>query len=319
MGKPINSRNFGEDDGKIAVLFYDGTGSTYGYILRQVGANRYIVTNDTVTKTCRLAHTTNLAQNLTAGYCTIQIETLTGTKYVKRLSTCQALTTDGSVYSWPRDVIDTGLGAILRVGQVYNPVVLIDFKNGVYKVNGSSVAVTSLLESNVNFGDFDPAGITAGVGLSGADQTPAFKGAALSTIVNGGIAVFEVQVTGAEAALSIEVTQEARDERAFAQWSNYEGSVMSWMTSAGGVVDESLLPDMVLGRNKIALQYGYFLAPPVFYGAVNGADRLLVDAPKSIAFDIAGFWARGDVSITKITLYDGIADNGAFLKIASSI
>jgi len=54
---PINSRNFGSGSGKMLVRFDDGNSVVDGYIVKQLGTDRFRVTDGSTTVDCRLAQT----------------------------------------------------------------------------------------------------------------------------------------------------------------------------------------------------------------------------------------------------------------------
>jgi hypothetical protein len=103
--KPVNIRDFrGNQQGNIGVRYHNGTEPVIGYVVRQIGTKRYVVTSDGVTTfTVQLAQTTALAQNLTAGYCTIEMFSTSdgsGPYYVKVMRMTQAVTTDDEIVFW---------------------------------------------------------------------------------------------------------------------------------------------------------------------------------------------------------------------------
>lgn len=67
------------------------------------------------------------------------------------------------------------------------PLVFLDFKNGVYESEGVNVAVSSLVVENTDFGDYSESDIQAGVGLVEAD--PTFFGDALDLLLDGSTVV----------------------------------------------------------------------------------------------------------------------------------
>jgi uncharacterized protein YjdB len=102
MGRPINNSNFGAQPGKIRVRFHNGTSVVTGYIVKQLGAVKYLVTvNGTDTFTVDLVVTTAAAQALAAGQATIQITDANAvTRYITKLMSASCTTTDGSTLSW---------------------------------------------------------------------------------------------------------------------------------------------------------------------------------------------------------------------------
>lgn len=102
MGRPINNSNFGAEPGKIRVRFHNGTAVVTGYIVKQLGPVKYLVTADgTNMFTVDLVVTTAQATSLAAGQATIQITDASSTvRYVSKLMSASCNTTDGSTLSW---------------------------------------------------------------------------------------------------------------------------------------------------------------------------------------------------------------------------
>lgn len=115
MGRPINPRYFGLGEGKISVMFHNGTDVVAGYVVKQLGTRTFLVSDGTNQKTCVLARTTGEATALTGNLCTIEIETSGGTKYVDRLYMTKAVTTEGISFNWQQDEISSGEGKVKRV------------------------------------------------------------------------------------------------------------------------------------------------------------------------------------------------------------
>jgi hypothetical protein len=105
---PINNKNFGA--GKVKVYFYDGAALTSGYVVKQIGTKRYVVSNGTVTKTVSLAPTADLAKRLDGttavgtvseitDLCTMRVTVASVVKYVFKLTSVAAVT-DGGTFAW---------------------------------------------------------------------------------------------------------------------------------------------------------------------------------------------------------------------------
>lgn len=105
---PVSKVHFGAAEGQIAVKFHNGTSAVTGYIVKQIGSKRYVVSADGATNyTCTLASTTAAATTLEAGKMTIEITPHGGgaVQHVKNLSAFIAFTTEGNRLSWK--LIDT--------------------------------------------------------------------------------------------------------------------------------------------------------------------------------------------------------------------
>lgn len=107
--RPLKSKYFGHNTPhSLDIFFYNGVGVVKGYILRQTGPSRYIVTDGTTTLTVRLAQTTAraaIAGGITngthvLGEATILYHLGGSTRYVKKLNEKLAHMTDGTVLRW---------------------------------------------------------------------------------------------------------------------------------------------------------------------------------------------------------------------------
>jgi hypothetical protein len=100
---PINKKNFGNTAGStIQVQYNNGTSTVTGYIVKQTGTSRYVVTsNGVVDYTVTLASTTALATALTSGYATVVVTNPSaGTEYASKITEDLVYTTAGHVYPW---------------------------------------------------------------------------------------------------------------------------------------------------------------------------------------------------------------------------
>jgi hypothetical protein len=107
---PINNKNFGA--GKAKVFYYNGSALATGFVVKQIGTSRYVVSTDGVTNyTVSLAPTEVLAKRLDgssalgtaselAGLATMTLTVASATKYITKLTSSAAITSDGSTYSW---------------------------------------------------------------------------------------------------------------------------------------------------------------------------------------------------------------------------
>lgn len=104
MPRPLHPRNFKNTSGSsIKINYHNGSTATTGYIVKQMGTDKYKVTsNGSVFFIVELAQTTDAAATLTAGYGTIVLTPYGGgpVQYVKKLTSKRALTTAGNVFSW---------------------------------------------------------------------------------------------------------------------------------------------------------------------------------------------------------------------------
>lgn len=78
-------------------------------------------------------------------------------------------------------------GAIVVGGEEIEPLVFLDFKNGVYTANGSASTLEALVEEEDTYGAWDPNTIVNGTGLvaPGGTTNPSFIGDALDLLLSG--------------------------------------------------------------------------------------------------------------------------------------
>lgn len=94
---PIPHHHFGY--GNIKIYFHDGTSLVSGYIVRQIGSKRYVVTADgTTTHIVQLKAVTALAE-LTAGTAAILGGRGSTTEYISKLDSTRCHTATGN-YTW---------------------------------------------------------------------------------------------------------------------------------------------------------------------------------------------------------------------------
>lgn len=102
MGRPLNKRYFGqptEGGDEIKVQFHNGTGSVNGWIVKQTGSKRFVVTDGSATKTCYLVDKTSAS--VAAGEMTISAKLDSGTVVqVTKIAGRKMTADDGSVYPW---------------------------------------------------------------------------------------------------------------------------------------------------------------------------------------------------------------------------
>lgn len=117
MMHAISSRYFGDRLGAIAVHFHDGVAITSGYIVGQIGASKYIVSDgrieSIVTLATEEAHARLLLGELEIGgvyplalikqRAVIIARNSSDVAWIKRLSTSEAITLDGAVIGWSLD------------------------------------------------------------------------------------------------------------------------------------------------------------------------------------------------------------------------
>ena len=108
----------GGDQGKIAIDFHNGSAVVRGFIVRQTGSRRYVVSDGVDHFTVKLARTLADVQNLAPGYATIEVYpfvkgmVLTIPEHVHRIEQFQCFTVEGHRYSWKfaYNPLSNGLG-----------------------------------------------------------------------------------------------------------------------------------------------------------------------------------------------------------------
>lgn len=103
----------GGDPGKIAIKFFNGTEVVEGYIVKQTGTRRYVVTQDGVTEyTVKLVRTMADLQNMGAGMATIEVypmingEISEEPEHAHRVEQFTCFTVEGHKFGWRFDTAD---------------------------------------------------------------------------------------------------------------------------------------------------------------------------------------------------------------------
>lgn len=116
----VASRYFGDDLDAIAVHFHNGASIVAGYIIEQIGLNRYQVSDGRVEKLVTLAATETQVRillgeleispqypaSLVASVATIVARNETDVARLTRLATLQAMTISGASIAWTADAGD---------------------------------------------------------------------------------------------------------------------------------------------------------------------------------------------------------------------
>lgn len=104
MPRALNSRNFGSTSGStLKVNYHNGSSAVTGYIVKQMGSNKFkVTTNGSTFYYVTLAQSTGAATTLTAGYCTIPVTPYGGgpTEYIMKITSKRVVTTAGNSYAW---------------------------------------------------------------------------------------------------------------------------------------------------------------------------------------------------------------------------
>lgn len=100
---PLSKKYFGANYGSLAVEYHNGNSVVSGYIVKQIGTVRFIVSDGTTNMICELAQSNDEATTLTEGLMTIKTA---GGKFIKKLLSFQAITTDGDIINWTKEEAD---------------------------------------------------------------------------------------------------------------------------------------------------------------------------------------------------------------------
>ena len=102
MGRPLNKRYFGPPTAggnEIKVQFHNGTASVNGWIVKQKGSKRFLCSDGTVSKLCKLS--TKASALLLAGEMSITVKTdATTVLQVTKISSKKVTLENGTVIAW---------------------------------------------------------------------------------------------------------------------------------------------------------------------------------------------------------------------------
>ena len=142
-------------------------------------------------------------------------------------------------------------GYIIVDGDVVEPLIFLDFKNGVYTDRNGATTLGNVLVENTDFGEWNPANVVADVGLTGgAGSAPVFTGDPMDLIATG--ATIVAYFTGAADADALRF--ELVDSADYTTYYSYNGRFGE--VGTGQLADNSSsesLPLLTVGYHKIAL------------------------------------------------------------------
>ena len=95
---PVKTQFFGQNG--ILCLFSNAGTLLSGWVHKQIGSKRYIVTDGVVTKVCTLVSTTSEATALPDGFCTFVVTPSSGDEYVSYLASTRCSTTADNGHAW---------------------------------------------------------------------------------------------------------------------------------------------------------------------------------------------------------------------------
>lgn len=113
----------GGEPGKIAIKFFNGSEVVGGYIVKQIGSRRYIVTQDGITEfTVKLVRTMAGLSEMGAGMATIEVfpvvdgVELEEPEHAHRVEQFTCYTVEGHKFGWRFDTADeNGEANIARI------------------------------------------------------------------------------------------------------------------------------------------------------------------------------------------------------------
>lgn len=143
---PLSKKYFGANYGSLAVDFFDGQATVSGYVVKQIGTVRFIVSDGTTTKTCELAQTSEEASNLTDGLMTIKTESGV---FIRKLMAFQAITTENDIMEWTKEDADKIVTFVapdtVEPEERNNEVIPTEFQNNGKLFLGSGNAVDNMI------------------------------------------------------------------------------------------------------------------------------------------------------------------------------
>jgi hypothetical protein len=120
--RPVNSKFFGSNAGRVRVRFNNGVGIVPGFIVKQVGSLRFMVSDGSVRRVCRLARTVSEFNTLPDGVVALRAVRATGgtgASFTPRWAAAgSVITNGGSGYSVGQTLTvvgGTGTATILTV------------------------------------------------------------------------------------------------------------------------------------------------------------------------------------------------------------
>lgn len=178
-------------------------------------------------------------------------------------------------------------GVINVGGGEVEPLIFLDFKNGIYTVDGDLVVLGDVAgDPGEGFGDFDPAGIVGGVGfrpveaLTGSN-TVALLGAASALVLGGSTTIYRAAgfTNSADPGVAGEVFVEMRDE----DYNTYYAAKLTALTISSGCKlednsgDQTVSP-LATGTHKAAITM------------IDGKMAMSIDGGAVLLYDPADPW-----------------------------
>jgi len=190
-------------DPKIGVSFNHAGVIKTGWIVKQLGSNKYRVSDGVVEDDCILAVTAEQAGSLPVGYCTIELTTEAGTTNIRKLMSRLIIAVDGTTLRWGFETPSAGKGKVatylVNGGSLPAGAVLhIDFKNGTYQNAGGGIALTDLLVQDVDWGLWSPSSVVADTGVvitDGGSHYPTIASSYANPLLASGF-TFLAKMTG---------------------------------------------------------------------------------------------------------------------------
>jgi ribosomal protein L27 len=109
----ISGDDIGSDPGRIAIKFFDGSNVVTGYIVRQTGTRRYVVSaGGDAEFTVQLVRTMDALSNMGPGQATVEVFPMIGgeiaetPEHAHRIEQFTCFTVEGHKYGWRFDGAD---------------------------------------------------------------------------------------------------------------------------------------------------------------------------------------------------------------------
>jgi hypothetical protein len=180
-------------------------------------------------------------------------------------------------------------GSIVVDGEVVEPLIFLDFKNGVYTTEGVPSALGTVLVEDTDFGDWNPARVVGGTGLVGNnDVAPVLAGDTLDLITAGSTIV--AYFTGTDGAFRFELV----DSSDYNTYYSYKGEFGDGLFGRiDDAIDNVTMDELANGYHKIALTM------------IEGKIALSTDGAVVVAIDPAAAWSP-PVAIMNMIVAPGI-------------
>jgi hypothetical protein len=189
------------------------------------------------------------------------------------------------------------------------PLIFLDFKNGIYTSSGVSVAVTTLLTQNADWGTWNPATmISAGVGITGAGPpSPVLTGDAFDLVATGATILMSFSGTdvNANSALRFEMVDDLN------AYNTYYYTRLSFHSGVTNNIGDQVAADETEPTlSGVAHQAALTMTDGKISRSVDGAAITTINpaAPWSPAPTVMGFIVGSGMILESVGLYPAQPD-----------